>query len=114
MRKLFPTLQDERVYVGKPNITLEQFQLSRMEKMQFDNFTIDMFTYTLQWKAFSTCDNGIIDDYRTFLELNPNVPSEPSKIHYLELLNEHADSDSAMLQVVEDLLEKFNFKSGSF
>lgn len=45
-------------------------------------------------------------DIRQFMD-NANVSDQPSKIYYMELVDENTDSDETMAEVAEDLLEMF-------
>ena len=82
--------------------------MSEVERTSIEEFKLKAFLYTTA-KA-STCINNdqtiYLNDIRVFLSKAKEV--EQSIVHYLELLDEHADSDEAML---DDLMDKFRDNS---
>ena len=52
----------------------------------------------------------VINDYRYFIDKHSEtvIETEKSKIHTLEIIDENADNDQTMLQVAEDLVDKFS------
>ena len=57
-------------------------------------------------KLAATRKKHILSDLQCFIE-SPNVSSNPSVIHYMEIINENADSNETMLKVAEDLNRGF-------
>ena len=109
VRNIISSFQESPEHARRPhNMTIEYYKLSQAEKQELQCIHENLVTYAIQRKASETDNNEwVICDYRQFLVTNATLTNSPSRIHYLELVDEHADSDEAMLQVVEDLLDKY-------
>ena len=86
--------------------------MNLLEEQQLKNIRTGLITYAIQRKAFQSniTDNMIINDYRYFIYKHSEtvIETEKSKIHTLEIIDENADNDQTMLQVAEDLVDKFS------
>ncbi len=74
---------------------LRQYKINPAEEQQLKNTRADLITHShsFQRKAFhlnnniDNEDDWIINDYRYFLNNKSKATSEPSKIHYMEVIN---------------------------
>ena len=72
-----------------------------------------MLTYVFQtYMLHQQCEDYVeksLSDMRHFLNERPpdTMNAQVSKIHYMELVNEHPDSDETMALVAGELLNKF-------
>ena len=86
--------------------------MNLLEEQQLKNIRTGLITYAIQRKAFqpNITDNMVINDYRYFIDKHSEtvIETEKSKIHTLEIIDENADNDQTMLQVAEDLVDKFS------
>ena len=57
-----------------------------------------LFTYVVLKHVAHRCQeiNYILSDVRSFVGTDDSVKTEPSRIHYVELVNENPDSDETM------------------
>ena len=94
-----------------PNMTMADFEISELETRHIERLKVQTFLYNIMKSSAQTIpsdiDPYILTDFRQFLPENITL-TEPSNIYYLEILDENPDSAEAMLQVAEDLLEKFD------
>ena len=100
--------EKESVEVNK-SLTLCDFKISEKEKEQLEALKLKSFFYNTIKVLVHTEIEGtyLVNDFRLFLPVSNDSKIEPSTVYYLELLDEHPDTDEAMLLVAEDLLEKF-------
>ena len=112
VRNLLPNLQPVPTQKEKQQniLTLQDYKTKAVEEIQLTNIRADLITYVIHRIALNNQESEVVNDYRLFMssQLEPQLGTEPSKIHYLELINENADSNEAMLQVADDLLNKFS------
>ena len=61
----------------------------------------------------SETDSGYVNDVRNFLDCDSSHLHEqqPSKVYYMELVDENPNSDETMSIIADDLLEKFGSES---
>ena len=98
-------------------LKLSDFDENELESLERQNLQAKLFTNTMQkLTTSSTASEGqSVSDVRTFLNCDASHlhMDQPSRVHYLELVDENPDSDETMLLIAEDLLEKFdNVQSG--
>ena len=95
------------------SLTMEDFDVNEEEEDDEQLLmSCKLFSYvTLKYVAHP-CQDFIctLSDMRCFLGSDDCVKIQPSKIHYMELLNENPDSDETMCIVAESLLEQFKTK----
>ena len=87
-------------------VPLQHFSQSDVENCELCNLSVNVFQYMLL-KIASHKHSIILPDICQFLLLSNNVTSQPSNIHYMELINENADSKDTLLNVAEDLIDIF-------
>ena len=98
-------------------LKLSDFDENELESIERQNLQAKLFTNTMQKLATSsTASEGqSVSDVRTFLDCDASHlhMDQPSRVHYLELVDENPHSDETMSLIAEDLLEKFdNVQSG--
>lgn len=96
-------------YGAAPSLEIDMFNITSEEHDEVTITRMNLCYHAFQRKSVEeNSDNWVINDFRLFMKCaRPKRDDQQSQIHYLELVDENADSDDAMLQVVEDLLEKF-------
>ena len=77
------------------NISMSAFELSQLEMENIEELKV---------RAFSVDSAYILNQ---FLPKPNETETEPATIYYMELLDENPDTDEAMLQVAELLIEAF-------
>ena len=115
-RTSYPT---PKKMVSPENIPLKlsDFDENELESLERQNLQAKLFTNTMQKLATSSTASEVqsVSDVRTFLDCDASHlhMDQPSRVHYLELVDENPDSDKTMSLIAEDLLEKFdNVQSG--
>ena len=90
-------------------LSLDTFKESEHEKCEREGVQSKLFSYNTQkYVAQEFTDKMVLNDVQQFLNVdNEDENCQTSKIYYMELVDEHPDSDETMLEVAEDLLDKF-------
>ena len=90
-------------------LSLDKFKESEHERCEREAVQSKLFSYNAQkYVAQEFTDKMVINDVRQFFNLpNEDENCRTSKIYYMELVDENPDSDETMLEVAEDLLDKF-------
>ena len=94
------------------SLTMADFEESSDEQIEQQTLSKKLFLYILL-KYTNDCyadSRCVLSEMRQFLDNEDNERTQPSKVHYMELINENPDSDDTMCLVAEDLLEKFETK----
>ena len=94
------------------SLTMADFEESGDEQIEQQTLCKKLFSYILlkytnDFYADSRC---VLSEMRQFLDNEDNERTQPSKVYYMDLINENPDSDDTMCLVAEDLLEKFETK----
>ena len=91
--------------------TLESFQESISETKERENTECKLFAYMLQKYVMRHLDDcsgkQVLLDVRNFIAEAQSCDNQPSKVHYMELVDENPDSDETMALIADDLLQKF-------
>jgi hypothetical protein len=88
------------------HLKLEYFELSEQENSCLEEIQSNLLSY-MMLKMANNEENVFLSDMRYFIPSNPASVNTPTNIHYLELINENADSEETMLNVIESLLNTF-------
>ena len=91
------------------SLTMADFEESSDEQIEQQKVNKKLFSYILlKYTNHRHADSShVLSDIRQFLDNEDINRTQPSKVHYMKLINENPDSDDAMCLVAEDLLEKF-------
>ena len=117
VRQLFtknspPTQAPERTQEVRSStdthLSLGIFSEKEGEKREREGIQSKLFCYNTQkYIAQEFTDKQILTDVRQFLNQDREEECQASKVYYMELVDENPDSDETMLDVAEDLLDKF-------
>ena len=90
-------------------LTMADFEESSDEQIEQQKVNKKLFSYILlKYTNHRHADSShVLSDIRQFLDNEDIERTQPSQVHYMELINENPDSDDTMCLVAEDLLEKF-------
>ena len=97
------------------SLTMADFEESNDEEKEHQILSSKIFTYImLKYTNHYHIDytNYVLSDMRQFFDNEDDEKVQPSKVYYMELINENPDSDDTMCLVAEDLLEKFKQHNG--
>ena len=91
------------------SLTMADFEESSDEQIEQQKVNNKLFSYILlKYANHRHADSShVLSDIRQFLDNEDIERTQPSQVHYMELINENPDSDDTMCLVAEDLLEKF-------
>ena len=97
-------------YMYNQSLTMADFEESNDEQKEHQTLDSKLFSYILlKYTNHHHQDlNHVISEMRQFFDNNEKESAQPSKVHYMELVNENPDSDQTMSLVAENLLDKFN------
>ena len=88
---------------------MSAFELSQLEMENIEELKVRAFSYNTM-KASVHSAHITLNDLRQFLPKPNETETEPATIiYYMELLDENPDTDEAMLQVAELLIEAFTY-----
>ena len=90
------------------DLSVEQFKESEREAAENDSISVQMFIYLTHKSTFTSNDNTL-KEMNEFLYLMQGSESpRVSHIHYMELLNENADSQETVLHISDYLLSELH------
>ena len=87
---------------------MEQFKESEREAAENDSISAQMFIY-LTHKSTTTSNDNTLKEMNEFLySMQGSESPRVSHIHYMEQLNENADSQETMLHISDYLLSELH------
>ena len=95
-------IQHHYAHISGNYFSESQFELFERNKIFHEVFCCMLI------KVAAAENDMVICDILHFIAPHTAQSNVPSKIHYMELINENADSDDTMLHVTENLLELFD------
>jgi len=113
VRNLTSTLLKESTITPSTlaSLKITDFKENQGEVDEQNSLKAKLFSYiVLKYVVHHSTEfkGTILSEMRCPLDDNKNAEIQPSKIHYMELINEHPDNGETMCLVAEDLLEKFD------
>ncbi len=97
---------EQRITRFLEDLSAEQFKESEREAAEHDSISDQIFTYFTQ-KCTITSANKTLKEMNEFLYSLQSLESpRESHIHYMELINENADSQETLLHVSDYLISE--------
>ena len=92
------------------DLSVEQFKESEREAAENDSISVQMFIYLTHKSTITSHDNTLKEMNEFLYSMQGSESPRVSHIHYMELLNENADSQETMLHISDYLLSELHYQ----
>ena len=90
------------------DLSVEQFKESEREAAENDSISVQMFIYLTHKSTITSHDNTLKEMNEFLYSMQGSESPRVSHIHYMELLNENADSQETMLHISDYVLSELH------